>query len=90
MDLQNILKKIERDDEEVHLIHCYSYAIQGDWLNFDGVLRAELSWSSLIYSITQELLKFLMNPTHNVLPTPDNLKRWGKTIVDMKCHLCGF
>ena len=31
-----------------------------------------------------------MNSTNNVLPTPDNLKRWGKSVVDMKCHLCGF
>ena len=51
------------------------YAIQGDWLSFDSVLKADLSWSSLIYSIPQELLKFLMNCTQNVLPTPDNLKR---------------
>ena len=62
----------------------------GDWLNFDAVLKADLGWSSLIYSIPQELLKFLMNSTHNVLPTPGNVKRWGKTVLDMKCHLCGF
>ena len=53
-------------------------------------LKSDLSWSSLKYSISQELLKFLMNSIHNVLPMPDNLKRWGKNVVDMKCHLCGF
>ena len=66
---QNTFKRIERDDEEVHLIRCYGYAIQGDWLSFDAVLKADPSWSSLICSIPQELLKFLMNSTHNVLPT---------------------
>ena len=90
MNHHNTLQRIERDDEEVRLIRCYGYAIQGDWLNFDAVLKADLSWSSLIYSIPQELLKFLMNSTHNVLPTPDNLKSGGKTVVDMKCHLCVF
>ena len=89
-DRHNTLKRIERDEEEVRLIRCYGYAVQGDWLSFDAVLKADLSWSSLMYSIPQELLKFLINSTHNVLPTPDNLKRWGKAVVDMKCHLCGF
>ena len=40
--------------------------------------------------LPQELLKFLLNSTHNVLPTSDNLRRWGKTVVDLKCCLCGF
>ena len=37
-------------------------------------------------------MKFLLNSTHNVLPTADNLRRWrwGKTAVDMKCNLCSF
>ena len=61
-----------------------------NWLNFNAVLKADLSWNSLIYSIHQELLKFLLHSTHNVLPTSDNLRRWGKTVVDLKCCVCGF
>ena len=90
MDQHNTLKRIKKDDEETRLTHCYGYAIQGDWLNFDAVLKADLRWNSLIYSIPRKLLKFLLNSTHNVLPTSDNLRRWGKTIVDLKCCLCGF
>ena len=90
MDQHNTPKRIEKDDGETRLTHCYGYAIQGDWLNFDAVLKADLSWNSLIYSIPQELLKFLLSSTHNVLPTSDNLRRWGKTVVDLKCCLCGF
>ena len=63
--------------------------MQGDWLNFDAVLEADLSWNALIYALRHELFKFLINSTHNVLPTPDNLKRWGRAIVDIKCSLCG-
>ena len=63
---------------------------QGDWVNFDAVVKADLSWNSLIYSIPQELFKFCLNSTHNVLPTSDNLRRWGKTVVDLKCCLCGY
>ena len=90
MDQYNTLKRIKKDDEETRLTHCYGYAIQGDWLNFDAVLKADIRWNSLIYSIPRKLLKFLLNSTHNVLPTSDNLRRWGKTVVDLKCCLCGF
>ena len=85
-----ILKRIEKEDEETRIAKCHRYALQGDWLNFDAVLGADLSWKALIYVIPQELLKFLVNSTHNVLPTPDNLKRWGKTVVDIRCDLCGY
>ena len=37
-----------------------------------------------------ELFKFLINSTHNVLPTPDNLRRWGKSSVDIACTLCQY
>ena len=90
MSRHNVLKRVEKDDEETRLTRCYSYAIQGDWLNFDAVVKADLSWNSLIYSIPQELLKFHLNSTHNVLPTSDNIRRWGKTNVDLKCCLCGY
>lgn len=87
-DQHNTVKRIERDEEEMRL-NCYDYGIQGDWLSFDGVLKADRSWNSLIYSLPQELIKFLLNSTH-VLSTPDNLKRLGKTAVEIKCNLCGF
>ena len=59
MEWHNTLKRIEKDDEETRLTHCHGYAIQGDWLNSDAVLKADLSWNSLIYSIPQELFKVL-------------------------------
>ena len=86
----NILKRIEKDEEEKQLINCYNYMIQGDWLNFDAVVRTDVSWNALIYAIPQELFKFLINSTHNVLPTPDNLRRWGKSSVDIACTLCQY
>ena len=89
LDRHITLKRIEADDEESRMAKCYNYLMQGDWLNFDAVLEADLSWKALIYALPHELFKFLINSTHNVLPTPDNLKRWGKTVVDIKCSLCG-
>ena len=56
MNRHNILQRVAKDDEEVRLTQCYGYAVQGDWLNFDAVLKADLSWNTLIYSLPQELL----------------------------------
>ena len=44
----------------------------------------------MVYSFSQELIKFLLNSTHNVLPTHDNLKWWRKTATDLKCSPNGF
>ena len=54
----NILKGIEKDEGEKQLINCYNYMIQGDWLNFDAVVRTDVSWNALIFAIPQELFKF--------------------------------
>ena len=43
-----ILRRVEEDDEEQRLANCYSYGIQGDWLNFDRVVKADLSWNTLV------------------------------------------
>ena len=83
-------KRIEKDDEETHIAKCHGYAMQEDWVNIDAAVGADLSWRAKIYYAPQEPLKFLINSTRNVLPTLDNLRRWGKAVVDVKCDLCGF
>ena len=59
-DRHNTLKRIERDNEEVRSIRCYGYAIQGDWLSFDVVLRADLSWSSSWTLLTMSCLRLII------------------------------
>ena len=62
--------------------------MQGRWLEWTDVMVQDLSWSSLLYGGTGRDLKFLLASTMNVSPTPDNLRRWGNTVVDQHCKLC--
>ena len=48
----------------------------------------DLTWRLLLYGGTGRDLKFLLAVTQNVLPTPDNFRRWGSTIIDQHCPLC--
>ena len=62
--------------------------IQGKWLEWNAVMFQDISWTALLYGGTGRDLKFLLAATQNVLPTPDNLRRWGNTVVDQNCPLC--
>ena len=41
-----------------------------------------------MWDIPQGVLKFAINAGVNTLPSPDNLKRWGKRVND-RCPFCG-
>lgn len=85
---QEVSRRITQDDEHAMLVKCHSYAMQGEWTKYDGLMNADWSWQTLVWSLSGELLKFALNASLNVLPTPDNLRRWSKT-KDAVCSLCG-
>ena len=63
------------------------YIMQGDYL----ALMEEnscITWKSYLWDIPQGVLKFAINAGINTLPTFDNLKRWGKRVID-RCPFCG-
>ena len=62
--------------------------MQVRWLERTDAMFQDLSWSLLLYGGTGRDLKFLLASTMNILPTPDNLCRWGNTVVDQHCKLC--
>ena len=62
--------------------------MQGRWLKWTDAMFQELSWSLLLYGGTSRDLKFLLASSMNILPAPDNLCRWGNTVVDQHCKLC--
>ena len=47
-----------------------------------------ITWKSYMWDIPQGVLKFALNAGVNTLPSPDNLKRWGKRVSD-RCSFCG-
>ena len=47
-----------------------------------------ITWQSIIRNVPRGVLSFALNSVTNTLPTPDNLRRWGKRLVS-RCPLCG-
>ncbi len=50
-------------------------------------MQVDTSWKRVLYLWSPELLAFHMNSIHDTLPSPANLKLWGKTNLGL-CQLC--
>ena len=81
MPRYSLVKNVDEDDMFVYL---YVSAKQGQWHRLDSAMQVDLSWRKLRY--TPELLPFHINAIHDQLPSPANLKLWGKTNLG-SCHL---
>ncbi len=69
------------------LIYLYGWAKQGQWLRCDSAMQVDTSWKKLLYVWTPELLSFQINAIHDQLPSPANLRLWGKNNLGL-CQLC--
>ena len=61
--------------------------MQGDFAKLLIEEKENVTWQSVIRNVPKGVLSFALNSVTNTLPSPDNLKRWGKRIVS-KCPLC--
>ena len=62
--------------------------MQGDLAKLLIEEKENMTWQSIIRNVPRGVLSFALNSATNTLPTPDNLRRWGKRNVS-KCPLCG-
>ena len=62
--------------------------MQGDFTNLLIHEKENVTWQSMIKNVPRGIMSFALNSVTNTLPSPDNLKRWGKRVVS-KCPLCG-
>ena len=83
-----LLKVYDDINVEAQVKKLKELQMQGRWLEWTDVMVQDLSLSSLLHGGNGRDLKFLLASTMNVLPTPDNLRRWGNTVVDQHCKLC--
>ena len=77
----------ERDCEE-QMRQLGELAMQADWLKWDGVMRLDLSWNTVLYRLRPSELKFYLQAMNNVAPTPAFLSRFIAVGVDPTCCLC--
>ena len=61
--------------------------MQGDFLKLLIEEKENVTWQALIRNVPRGIMSFALNSVTNTLPSPDNLKRWGKRVVS-RCPLC--
>ena len=61
--------------------------MQGDYARLLIEEKENVTWQSIVKNVPRGVMSFALRSVTNCLPTPDNLKRWGKRQVS-KCPLC--
>ena len=82
-----VLRAFESITEHERYVHCLSLEHFTEWVKWDKVLRSEPQWTYWIVDGEDDLFRFNLAATENVLPTPSVLKCWNQ-ITDATCHLC--
>ena len=83
-----IKKSIEEETLDVWNKKVQQLTMQGDFTNLLIQEKENITWQSVIKNVPRGIMSFALNSVTNTLPSPDNLKRWGKRVVS-KCPLCG-
>ena len=84
---QAIKQSIQEQTLEVWNSKVELLTMQGDFAKLLIEEKENITWKSIINNVPRGVLSFALNSTTNTLPTPDNLRRWGKRMVS-KCPLC--
>ncbi|KAJ8351555.1 hypothetical protein SKAU_G00230310 [Synaphobranchus kaupii] len=82
-----VVQRIRETVEEDRRVKVVGLACQGQWMQWDQALERSLSWKEL-WGTEQGKLTFLLRAVSDLLPTPKNLKIWGKE-EDPSCKQCG-
>ena len=64
-----------------------SLSKQGNLMQLLEEEKSDLTWRSAMYNLPKGVLSFAARAAIDCLPSPDNLKLWGKSTTD-KCSLC--
>ena len=83
------IAKLESEDKRIAI--AFQYEMQTSWLKYGltNYMEKDLTWQKLLYSYSEALTRFCLNVRTNTLPSPDNLRRWGKA-KNICCGLCGL
>ena len=83
-----IVEQVRETEEEERQLHLRSLTKQGAWMRWESALERKLSWND-VWQMEQGKLSFILRSVLDLLPSPANLKLWGRT-DDTKCNICGI
>jgi hypothetical protein len=73
---------------ETQTTKLHELTVQSDWRKWTGVMHQDMSWNRILYRMSDEMLKFYLQGTLQVAPTPAYLKRIGIIKGEACCPLC--
>ena len=82
-----IKKSIQEETLQIWNNKVEHLTMQGDFLKLLIEEKESVTWQALIRNVPRGIMSFALNSVTNTLPSPDNLKRWGKRVVS-RCPLC--
>ncbi len=82
-----LLRSYEDIAEHERYLHCLSNEFFAEWVKWGNSLATDPQWTSWIMSGEDDLFRFNLAATEDVLPTLSVLKCWNK-ITDARCHVC--
>ena len=83
---EKVVKEVREAEEEERMLHLKSLYGEGEWTRWRGTIEKNNSWSE-VWNLEEGKLNFILRAVLDLLPSPSNLKRWGKT-YDSKCTIC--
>ena len=85
-----ITNAIAEMDRQSLIKHLHELEMQGRFVEWNGTMSQDFTWKRLLYEGNGNVLQFAIKATINVLPTRDNIRRWGGSVLEAKCPLCGW
>ena len=73
---------------EAQTTKLHELTIQGDWRKWTGLMEQDMGWKRVLYRMSDEMLKFYLQGTLQIAPTPSYLKRIGIIKGEAFCPLC--
>jgi hypothetical protein len=84
--LSLVQEEIRKTEEETRQVKAVEITKQGQWTNWEGTRPRHLMLGE-IWSIEEYRLSFLLRSVYDMLPTAENLNRWGLR-EEPACSLC--
>ena len=81
-----VVKEVRESEELRRSQSAVQQVQQGAWTTWDKVEGKKISWRK-IWALNQGRLKFMVSSVYDVLPTPVNLMKWGKS-ESATCNFC--
>lgn len=80
------MQRVRETAEEDRRIKAVGLGSQARWVQWEEAQERPMSWKDL-WGTDQGKLTFLLRAVADLLPTPSNLKIWGKE-NDASCKQC--